>query len=92
LSFATAPSSPSWAPATTPLVTINQIHPILVRFAVPAASLQRIRQYASTTLPVSAHPASAPYPAIAPETTPPCLVTAPSTDSTRRSFCVMSLR
>ncbi len=45
-------------PATTPLVTINQIHPILVRFAVPAASLQRIRQYASTTLPVSAHPAS----------------------------------
>jgi multidrug efflux system membrane fusion protein len=47
-------------PATTPLVTINQIHPILVRFAVPAASLQRVRQYASTTLPVSAHPASAP--------------------------------
>ena len=47
-------------PATTPLVTINQIHPILVRFAVPAASLQRIRQYASTTLPVSAHPASSP--------------------------------
>ena len=47
-------------PATTPLVTINQIHPILVRFAVPAASLQRIRQYASTTLPVTARPASAP--------------------------------
>jgi multidrug efflux system membrane fusion protein len=47
-------------PAATPLVTINQIHPILVRFAVPAASLQRIRQYASTTLPVSAHPASSP--------------------------------
>lgn len=47
-------------PATTPLVTINQIHPILVRFAVPAASLQRIRQYASTTLPISAHPASSP--------------------------------
>lgn len=46
-------------PATTPLVTINQIHPILVRFAVPSVSLQRIRQYASTTLPVSAHPASA---------------------------------
>ena len=46
-------------PATTPLVTINQIHPILVRFAVPSASLQRIRQYASTSLPVSAHPASA---------------------------------
>ncbi len=45
-------------PATTPLVTINQIHPILVRFAVPAASLQRIRQYASTTLPVTARPAS----------------------------------
>jgi multidrug efflux system membrane fusion protein len=47
-------------PATTPLVTINQIHPILVRFAVPAASLQRIRQYASTTLPVTARPASSP--------------------------------
>jgi len=47
-------------PAATPLVTINQIHPILVRFAVPSVSLQRIRQYASTTLPVSAHPASAP--------------------------------
>jgi multidrug efflux system membrane fusion protein len=47
-------------PAATPLVTINQIHPILVRFAVPAASLQRIRQYASATLPVTARPASAP--------------------------------
>lgn len=47
-------------PATTPLVTINQIHPILVRFAVPAASLQRIRQYASSTLPVNAHPVSSP--------------------------------
>lgn len=46
-------------PATMPLVTINQIHPILVRFAVPAASLQRIRQYASATLPVTAHPANA---------------------------------
>ncbi|MEO8881230.1 MAG: efflux RND transporter periplasmic adaptor subunit [Gemmatimonadaceae bacterium] len=46
--------------AATPLVTVNQIHPILVRFAVPAASLQRIRQYASTTLPVSARPANAP--------------------------------
>jgi membrane fusion protein, multidrug efflux system len=47
-------------PATSPLVTINQIHPILVRFAVPAASLERIRQYASTSLPVSAHPANTP--------------------------------
>ncbi len=47
-------------PASTPLVTINQIHPILVRFSVPAASLQRIRQYASTSLPVSARPVSAP--------------------------------
>jgi membrane fusion protein, multidrug efflux system len=48
------------AASPTPLVTINQIHPILVRFAVPSVSLQRIRQYASTTLPVSAHPVSAP--------------------------------
>lgn len=47
-------------PATSPLVTINQIHPILVRFSVPAASLQRIRQYASSILPVTARPASAP--------------------------------
>ena len=47
-------------PATAPLVTINQIHPILVRFAVPAASLQRIRQYATATLPVSAHPVNSP--------------------------------
>ncbi|MEP7066739.1 MAG: efflux RND transporter periplasmic adaptor subunit [Gemmatimonadota bacterium] len=47
-------------PAATPLVTVNQIHPILVRFAVPASSLQRIRQYASTTLPVTARPASSP--------------------------------
>lgn len=39
------------------LVVVNQIRPILVRFAVPAADLPRIRQYASDSLPVHAQPA-----------------------------------
>ena len=38
------------------LVTINQIEPILVRFAVPAAHLPSIRQHAGGTLPVHAQP------------------------------------
>lgn len=41
-----------------PLVIINQIRPILVRFAVPASNLPRIRQYSGGTLPVHAQPAS----------------------------------
>lgn len=41
------------------LVVINQIRPILVRFAVPAAELPRIRKYASDSLPVHAQPAGA---------------------------------
>ena len=41
------------------LVTINQIKPILVRFAVPASSLPAIRKYGSAALPVSAKPATA---------------------------------
>ncbi|HEU4641988.1 MAG TPA: efflux RND transporter periplasmic adaptor subunit [Gemmatimonadaceae bacterium] len=45
---------------TQPLVVINQIRPILVRFAVPASNLPRIRQYAGNTLPVHAQPVSAP--------------------------------
>lgn len=40
----------------TPLVTINQIRPILVRFTVPAASLGLIQRYRSDSLPVRAEP------------------------------------
>ena len=40
----------------TPLVTINQIRPILVRFAVPAANLPLIQQYRSEKLVVRAEP------------------------------------
>jgi len=39
-----------------PLVTINQIRPILVRFAVPAGNLPLIQQHRSETLPVRAAP------------------------------------
>jgi multidrug efflux system membrane fusion protein len=40
----------------TPLVTINQIQPILVRFAVPAANLSLIQQRRGETLAVRAEP------------------------------------
>lgn len=40
------------------LVVINQIRPILVRFAVPASNLPRIREYHQDTLPVHAQPVS----------------------------------
>ncbi len=40
----------------TPLVTINQIRPILVRFAVPAANLSMIQKYRSADLAVRAEP------------------------------------
>jgi multidrug efflux system membrane fusion protein len=40
----------------TPLVTINQIRPILVRFAVPAANLPLIQRYQGDTLMVRAEP------------------------------------
>jgi multidrug efflux system membrane fusion protein len=39
-----------------PLVTINQIRPILVRFAVPAANLPLIQRYRGDTLMVRAEP------------------------------------
>jgi len=42
----------------TPLVVINQIRPILARFAVSAVHLPRIKQYQSDTLSVVAQPAS----------------------------------
>lgn len=48
------------ANAATPLVTINQVRPIMVRFAVPAAQLPLILQYgARGGLPVTAIPGGA---------------------------------
>jgi multidrug efflux system membrane fusion protein len=41
-----------------PLVTINQIRPILVRFAVPAANLPLIQRYGGEDLVVRAEPAA----------------------------------
>jgi len=40
---------------TTPLVVINQVHPITVQFSVPARDLQRLRA-GGTGMPVSAAP------------------------------------
>jgi multidrug efflux system membrane fusion protein len=40
----------------TPLVTVNRIHPILVRFAVPATQLDQIRRYRGKPLVVHATP------------------------------------
>jgi multidrug efflux system membrane fusion protein len=39
-----------------PLVTINQIHPILVRFAVPVVHLPMLRKYGTAALPVEVRP------------------------------------
>src|SRR6266700_841894 len=44
------------ANATDPLVVINQIHPILVRFAVPEAHLADIQRYGKNRLPVLVSP------------------------------------
>ena len=44
------------ANATDPLVVINQIHPILVRFAVPEAHLADIQRYRKNRLPVLVSP------------------------------------
>jgi multidrug efflux system membrane fusion protein len=41
---------------TSPLVTINQIQPILVRFAVPASNLGSIQKYRSDQIAVLASP------------------------------------
>ena len=40
----------------TPLVTINQLHPILVRFTVPSSNLPDLRRYADRPLRVVARP------------------------------------
>jgi multidrug efflux system membrane fusion protein len=59
------------ANGATPLVTINQVRPIMVRFAVPASQLPLILQYgARGGLPVSAVPGgSAAGPSLADSTT-----------------------
>jgi membrane fusion protein, multidrug efflux system len=44
------------ANATQPLVTINQIRPILVRFAVPAPNLSLVQEHAGKSLVVRAEP------------------------------------
>ena len=44
------------APDPQPLVTINQIRPILVRFAVPAANLPLVQEHRSDKLVVRAEP------------------------------------
>jgi multidrug efflux system membrane fusion protein len=41
----------------TPLVVVNQIHPILVRFALPAAQLPQIQRYRDSGIVVVAEPA-----------------------------------
>jgi multidrug efflux system membrane fusion protein len=41
---------------TDPLVVINQLHPILVRFAVPGQSLAEIQRYRQNRLPVLVSP------------------------------------
>ena len=42
----------------TPLVTINQLHPILVRFTVPSSNLPDLRRYGDRPLRVVARPGS----------------------------------
>ena len=60
----------------TPLVVINQVRPILVRFAVPASELPMILKYGERTgkavaLPVTAIPGGTPAVATAADTTNP---------------------
>lgn len=60
----------------TPLVVINQVRPILVRFAVPASELPMILKYGEKTgkvvgLPVTAIPGGTPAIATAADTTNP---------------------
>ena len=46
------------APGSGPLVTVNQMQPILVRFAIPASYLPVVRQYQDRGLLVRAQPAN----------------------------------
>lgn len=47
-----------------PLVTINQIRPILARFAVPASNLPAIQRHRGGNVPVTAEPASGGAPSV----------------------------
>jgi multidrug efflux system membrane fusion protein len=47
-----------------PLVVINQIDPVLVRFTVPAASLPLIREHTADSLPVRAQSAGSAEPSV----------------------------
>ncbi len=51
------------AASGTPLVVINQMHPILVQFAVPATNLPDIQKYSATgSLPVTVSPTASSAP------------------------------
>jgi multidrug efflux system membrane fusion protein len=52
------------ADAPTPLVTVNQIDPILVRFAVPATDLAQIRAHLGPDVVVRVRPQGAPDPPV----------------------------
>ena len=55
------PATSCTRPSGTPLVVINQIRPILVRFAVPGSELPLIQKYgAEKALPVAAVPGRSP--------------------------------
>jgi multidrug efflux pump subunit AcrA (membrane-fusion protein) len=58
--------------AATPLVLINQIHPILVQFAVPATNLPDIQKYtAGGALAVTVYQVAAPTNTLSPDAQPP---------------------
>ncbi len=57
--------------AATPLVLINQIHPILVQFAVPATNLPDIQKYAAGgALPVTVYQVATPTNTVSPDAQP----------------------
>ncbi len=57
--------------AATPLVLINQIHPILVQFAVPATNLPDIQKYtAAGALSVTVYQVAAPTNTVSPDAQP----------------------
>ncbi len=57
--------------AATPLVLINQIHPILVQFAVPATNLPDIQKYtAGGALPVTVYQVATPTNTVSPDAQP----------------------
>jgi multidrug efflux system membrane fusion protein len=76
-------------PTAEPLVTINQIHPIVVRFAVPARELSTIQLYKRTgSLPVRilSHPTATPTPQSTDAPTTSTALPAPAPESGTLSF------